>query len=661
MYTFTVSEKVLRTILADKSDAVITYNSVPADCIYKVISQKGGTNFTLETLDATTRTEDCTQKFLANAAAARHFLKCIFSHPETGVQREKRTERGSRQLDRRRRDIPLQETGSARSPCNSGLFKVTSSIVITMSLEVNSTCRKDYHSQFHWNTVMWPGLLAQHWTCCKKIEKMNIGMWSRIEVYQILWQDSQRSHCWKGNLPKDICGPGRDWRKFHRCCTSLRITKPWLKWSEKGEVLRWDMFPEPTELRLMGCSTESIWTPRSKSNMLTPKTQLADMLTEESITRDEWDHLLRLINIVNLSMFSCSHFLSWKRGPQWRSRDQWILVSNNLTSAKKDPPQDLSDPNSLGNQELDQSCVSVRGRKLLRNTNQNPTICSQERQQGQSSSTRKLGAERWIFKLSPRQETERSRGGQPIRKVEVAQCADLRLSVPWESLQESAEKVESRWKRTTNYRSVEDQRTDLGTVYDDNNESRHSPCSKLHWEFGSFQEHELEELQNLFHITQKLVLHHQREILNVKTIERTSLSWTRSTLSHDLRPFRSKSKMGGSSKRIQQYDSYGELFGADGEPIEFEWNIFPGFTSLEILQRIHDDLQDQNIEPEKLGTNHLHVDVQWCLMDKERKLRTTFFKFRTCRKDTGHSWTCRWKEMVWNSKFVHLKADGIPL
>ena len=151
------------------------------------------------------------------------------------------------------------------------------------------------------------------------------------------------------------------------------------------------MFPEPTELRLMGCSTESIWTPRSKSNMLTPKTQLADMLTEESITRDEWDHLLRLINIVNLSMFSCSHFLSWKRGPQWRSRDQLVLVSNNLTSAKKDPPQDLSDPNSLGNQELDQSCVSVRGRKLLRNTNQNPTICSQERQQGQSSSTRKLG------------------------------------------------------------------------------------------------------------------------------------------------------------------------------------------------------------------------------------------------------------------------------
>ena len=71
--------------------------------------------------------------------------------------------------------------------------------------------------------------------------------------------------------------------------------------------------------------------------------------------------------------------------------------------------------------------------------------------------------------------------------------------------------------------------------------------------------------QNLLHITQKLVLHHQVVILNVKTIEWTSLSWTRSTLSHDqvtkwksestrilrfrlmlgenVRSFRSKSKM----------------------------------------------------------------------------------------------------------------------
>ena len=35
-----------------------------------------------------------------------------------------------------------------------------------------------------------------------------------------------------------------------------------------------DMFPGPTELRLIGYSIESIWTQKSKSNTSTPKTYL---------------------------------------------------------------------------------------------------------------------------------------------------------------------------------------------------------------------------------------------------------------------------------------------------------------------------------------------------------------------------------------------------
>ena len=42
-----------------------------------------------------------------------------------------------------------------------------------------------------------------------------------------------------------------------------------------------------------------------------------------------------------------------------------------------------------------------------------------------------------------------------------------------------------------------------------------------------------EELQNLFDITQRLILHHQAEILNVSPIDWTAPSWTRSTLTHD--------------------------------------------------------------------------------------------------------------------------------
>ena len=43
---------------------------------------------------------------------------------------------------------------------------------------------------------------------------------------------------------------------------------------------------------------------------------------------------------------------------------------------------------------------------------------------------------------------------------------------------------------------------------------------------------------------------------------------------------------------------YRTLDTIDGEPKEFEWNIFPGFTTLQILA----------------GTDYLHVDVQRHLM-----------------------------------------------
>ena len=44
-------------------------------------------------------------------------------------------------------------------------------------------------------------------------------------------------------------------------------------------------------------------TQNQKSHILIPKNQLADMLTKGNVTRDEWNHLLRLFNIMNFSIF----------------------------------------------------------------------------------------------------------------------------------------------------------------------------------------------------------------------------------------------------------------------------------------------------------------------------------------------------------------------
>ena len=60
----------------------------------------------------------------------------------------------------------------------------------------------------------------------------------------------------------------------------------------------------------------------------------------------------------------------------------------------------------------------------------------------------------------------------------------------------------------------------------------------------------------------------------------------------------------GQVEDLKMYPSYKEVVGIDGEKIEFEWNIFPGFSSMKILQEIQQDLERKN-----------------CLVKKERMMR----------------------------------------
>ena len=70
------------------------------------------------------------------------------------------------------------------------------------------------------------------------------------------------------------------------------------------------MFPGPTELRLIGYSIESIWTPKVRIKYIDTKSQLADILTKGNFTRDEWNHLLCLFNISHCSSTACSEAMA---------------------------------------------------------------------------------------------------------------------------------------------------------------------------------------------------------------------------------------------------------------------------------------------------------------------------------------------------------------
>ena len=52
------------------------------------------------------------------------------------------------------------------------------------------------------------------------------------------------------------------------------------------------MYPEPTELLLIACLTESIWIQKIQIKYVDTKHQVADILTKGNFTRDEWNYLL---------------------------------------------------------------------------------------------------------------------------------------------------------------------------------------------------------------------------------------------------------------------------------------------------------------------------------------------------------------------------------
>ena len=97
-------------------------------------------------------------------------------------------------------------------------------------------------------------------------------------------------------------------------------------------------------------------------------------------------------------------------------------------------------------------------------------------------------------------------------------------------------------------------------------------------------------------------------------------------------------------EEFRHSNSCRELLETDGEPVEFEWKIFPGLTYLEILQKIQKDLQDRNIEPEKFEDRIIFMsifkDIEWTKKGHSEKCISTSEQVKNYAKrfSRGH-WT----------------------
>ena len=64
----------------------------------------------------------------------------------------------------------------------------------------------------------------------------------------------------------------------------------------------------------------------------------------------------------------------------------------------------------------------------------------------------------------------------------------------------------------------------------------------------------------------------------------------------------------------------------DAEPMEFEWNICPGFTSFQLCYKVQEFLSKMSTEPEVCGSHGQNTEIETKLIWKHRVL------LGTCRK-----------------------------
>ena len=84
----------------------------------------------------------------------------------------------------------------------------------------------------------------------------------------------------------------------------------------------------------------------------------------------------------------------------------------------------------------------------------------------------------------------------------------------------------------------------------------------------------------------------------------------------------------------------------DGEPIEFEWNIFPGFTTLQLSNKVQESLSRLSVTPEKFtGTGSSscrclttsHGDQGTTRKNASQMLHSYLSLQKDSEQDNGHS------------------------
>ena len=85
---------------------------------------------------------------------------------------------------------------------------------------------------------------------------------------------------------------------------------------------------------------------------------------------------------------------------------------------------------------------------------------------------------------------------------------------------------------------------------------------------------------------------------------------------------------------------YRALDTIDGEPMEFEWNIFPGFTTMQVCHEVQEFLSSMSTEPQDFTGRIIFMsmcnDISWGSKENENRIANQALRSFLCMQKDVH-------------------------
>ena len=429
------------------------------------------------------------------------------------------------------------------------------------------------------------------------------------------------------------------------------------------------MFPGLTELHLIGCLIELIWTPKSKSNASTPKTNSQISSPKGNFTRDEWNHLLCLFNISHFSSTACTAAMA-KRAQQGSGEERVTAKSRPMMNLTARTPSAVSSAASTnrGGPRMDIKIL----KDLFQVTIERGNLCNRHNQIIRKRIMVDLGllksgkVELWSTidrgnlrkclgihckKLTPHREEPllgrnahsarygeliHDRTGKPetLNHQEEANPENFVMgSDAAEFVNKVKDQVRNRQKRMSNVAESGDEQSIIWGMF---MATTLNAATFMGKNFSTIQSvvknHEDLTLKQMFDVTAQSV-NNQEEINCLDKILYGKNSWTRLSLIDDeiiinlqrtkvyvfsdsvlclgkvLQHPESNEVWKNRIAGVKSVRSYRDYDGINGEPTVFEWNIFPGFATLQLCDKINDPLSNLGQTPESFTGRILFMSM----------------------------------------------------